>query len=272
MATAGPITEDLTTCPVCLDIYDNPKSLPCLHAFCLNCLQGTFRNNSPGDTASCPVCSKEFEIPSDGVGALQHHFIVQQLVDRIHQRQSSCDKHADKEVELYCHDCRENICLLCSAVSHRNHNSTEIREVADSFRSRIDEDAQQILSVISSLREQAVQTKQDATEFLSKVDSVKKTVLATGDVVRRSVDNQINDMLTKLESVTSESANQAKKTQKAYQQTLVSMESFHGYLQELLDKGRPSDITRAARELHDRATELLDSDVTAVKYLSLIHI
>jgi len=44
------------------------------------------------------------------------------------------------------------------------------------------------------------------------------------------------------------------------------MQSFHTYSRELLDKGRPSDITRAACELHDRATELLDSDVTAVKY------
>jgi len=28
------------------------------------------------------------------------------------------------------------------------------------------------------------------------------------------------------------------------------MESFHAYSRELLDKGRPSDITRAACELH----------------------
>ena len=46
----------------------------------------------------------------------------------------------------------------------------------------------------------------------------------------------------------------------------MSLESFHTYSRELLDKGRPSDITRAACELHDRATELLNNDVTAVTY------
>jgi len=44
------------------------------------------------------------------------------------------------------------------------------------------------------------------------------------------------------------------------------MESFHRYSHELLDKGRPSDITRAAGELHKRATELLDNDVTSDQY------
>jgi len=47
---------------------------------------------------------------------------------------------------------------------------------------------------------------------------------------------------------------------------LVAMESFHTYSRELLDKGRPSDITRAASELRTRATELLENDVTSVRY------
>ena len=54
--------------------------------------------------------------------------------------------------------------------------------------------------------------------------------------------------------------------QEQLQLELVAMESFHTYSRELLDKGRPSDITRAASELHKRATELLDNDVSSVQY------
>jgi len=53
---------------------------------------------------------------------------------------SSCDKHKDEQVKLYCYECDENICLMCSAVKHRNHESGEIPEVADSVKSRIDDD------------------------------------------------------------------------------------------------------------------------------------
>ena len=317
-------------------MFDNPKSLPCLHTFCLKCLQGYFKDKCLGDEVPCPVCRKEFEIPPDGLDGLQHHFFIQQLVDvrkvemnkefdevpcevcvkesdgdkdqistattycvdcnqklcdqcsRPHRwmkggahqvkplgveveqkliqlRGSSCDKHKDKQMELYCHDCQENICLMCFAVKHRTHNSGEIADVADSFKVRIDDHVQQILSTINAISEQSGQTKKDVSEFLSKVEDVKKKVVAVGDVIKRSVDDQVNDVLMELESVTSDSAKQAESVQEAYQLALVSLESFHTYSQELLDKGRPSDITRAGCELHDRATELLNNDVTAVK-------
>ena len=320
MATTASVTVDLTTCPICLEMFDNPKSLPCLHAFCLKCLQGHFKDMCLGDEVPCPLCRKEFEIPDDGLEGLQHHFIVQRLVDirkvqssaeivgmpcevcveesdkgstevppattycvdcnqklcdqcsRPHRkmkggghqvkplgaeveqeliqlRGSSCDKHEDKQVELYCHDCKENICLMCSAVKHRNHNSIEISEVSEDFRLRILDDGKQIQSAINAVREQSPQTKQVASEFHSKLEDMKTKILAIGEEVKHSVDRRVNDMLMELQSVMSESAKQAESVQEAYQLALVSLESFRTYSQELLDKGRPSDITRAACEL-----------------------
>jgi len=155
---------------------------------------------------------------------------------------------------------------MCSAVKHRNHNSIEIPEAAENFRSTIDEDNKAIQSAVSVVRKQSEQTKQDAAEFRIKVEDMEKKILATGEEIKRLVDDQISDILKELESVTSESGKQAASVEETYQLALVSMESFHRYSRELLDKGRPSDITRAACELHDRATELLDTDVTAVKY------
>ena len=331
------VTTNLTTCPICMEMFDNPKSLPCLHAFCLKCLQQHFDDKCLGDEVNCPMCREEFQIPSDGLAGLRHHFFVQRLVDvrkaesreefdqvpcevcleesdegldkvptatmyciycnqklcqqcsrphsrmkcGVHEvkalevetqqemtrlRESSCEKHKDKQVKLYCHDCRENICVICSAVKHRNHNSGDLPKMADTLRFGIDEDDQKILSAVSALRELLQQTEQDKTDFISEVEDVKKVVLAAGDVVKRSVDSQINDVLMKLESVTSESCNQTEIVEDKYQLALVTLESFHEYSRELLVKGRPSDITRSASELHDRATELLDSDVTAVKY------
>ena len=167
---------------------------------------------------------------------------------------------------MYCYDCKVDICVLCFAVKHRHHNSDEIPEVAENFRLRIDDDGKKVQSAINAVREQSAQTKQVAAALRNKAEDTKTKVLATDDEVKRSVDRQVNDVLIELQSVTSESAKQAESVQEAYQLALMSMESFCTYSQELLDKGRPSDITRAACELHDRATELLKNDVTAVKY------
>ena len=192
------------------------------------------------------------------LGAEVEHELIQ-------LRGSSCDEHKDKQMELYCLDCKENICLMCSAVKHKNHNSGEIPEVADNFRLIIFDDGKKIQSAINTVREQSGQSKQDAAKFRSTVEYIKRKVLAIGDEIKRSVDSQINGMLTELQSVMSESAKRAESVQEAYHLALVSMESFHTYSRELLDKGRPSEITRAACELHDRATELLNN-VTTIKY------
>ena len=80
-ATVASVAADLATCSICLGLFVNPKSLPCLHAFCLECLRDSFKNKRPGDKVPCPVCRKEFQIPANGLRSLQHHFIVQQLVD-----------------------------------------------------------------------------------------------------------------------------------------------------------------------------------------------
>ena len=193
---------------------------------------------------------------------------MQHLLELNNLRERPCDKHSDDDVVLYCHDCNENICLKCLCDSHRNHNTVQLREAADDFKLRIDGDDEQIVFGISSVREQSEDTKRATTEFRKTVKDVKKTVVATGDLVKRSVDDQINDVLMKLESVTSESDKEEQSVQEACKLGVESMENFRTRSRALLDKGRPSDITREADELHDRATELLSqsNDVTAVKY------
>jgi len=336
MATVASVTTDLTTCAVCLDLLDNPKSLPCLHAFCLKCLEGIFENKRPGNKALCPVCRNEFCIPPAGLGGLQHHFFAHLLLDvhkaakdksdespcevcfeesctssekiptatmycvnckqklckqcsKPHRRMKggghqikrlsaamekelielsgcACDKHKDEQVKLYCSDCKENICLICSAVNHRNHNCTEIAEAAADFRQTMDDDGARILLAISTLREQSREMEQDKDKFRCELDDTWNMVLATGDIIKRSVDDQVHEVLSELQKVESENAKKTDNVEESYQIALVSMESYHACATELLDKGQPCDLTRAASELHDRATELLGKDAATVKY------
>jgi len=336
METAASVTTDLTTCSICIDMLDNPKSLPCLHAFCLKCLQANFKDACTRDEVPCPVCRKDFEIPSEGLNALQHHFFAQRLVDvrkastedikeapcevclqdneegsndvptatmycvdcneklcnqcskphrymkdgahqvkpvgadaqaeLIHVRGSSCDKHEDEQVKLYCCDCKENICLICSAVNHSDHHRDEIPNVAANFRRTMNDEGAKVLSAIDTVRYQSLQATQTSAEFASEVEGVQNMIVAAGDEIRRSLDDQISEILTELQKMKKESDKQAEHVKKTYELALLSLKSFHTYTRELLEKGRPCDITRAAPQLHDRATELLGNDISAVKY------
>jgi len=77
---------------------------------------------------------------------------------------------------------------------------------------------------------------------------------------------QASEILTQLDTVMSDSAKDAEAVKKREQLALTSMEKFRVYSRELLDKGRPCDITQQGSALHNRATELLTNDVTAVRY------
>ena len=72
--------SDITLCPICLEVLDTPTSLPCLHTFCLRCLQRTFAADSPGDEASCPVCRRDFCMPAAGLATLPRNFTLDGLV------------------------------------------------------------------------------------------------------------------------------------------------------------------------------------------------
>jgi len=334
MASSESTATDWTTCPICLEVFDNPKSLPCIHGFCLRCLERYFKDNKPGDEVPCPLCRKEFKIPLKGLGGLQHHFFIQHLVDArnvstksadellcqacleenqdgkdnvsaaatmfcvdcdeslcekcsrhhrrttmkggahkvrplgaeleqelIQLRNSYCDKHKDKQVEMFCHDCNENVCLMCLAVKHRNHISGEISEVAETLRPVIDEDDTNILSGISNIQQRLEKIKEEVLEFTSQMDGVEKMVREAGETVKQLVDKQVNEVLFELTSVKSDCVKKTEIVREQLQLELVAMESFHAYSRELLDKGQPSDITRAANELHSRSTELLDRDI-----------
>jgi len=249
--------SDEVPCEVCLkESEEGSDQIRTVTMYCIDCRQ-----------MLCDQCSGPHGRSEDGSHRLKA-LTTETEQELIHLRVqgSSCNIHKDKQVESYCHDCNENICQMCIADEHRNHSSGEIPKVADNFRLRMNDDDKQIQSVTNAVCQQLEQIRRVLAEFLKNTEDVKKIVLATGDIVKRPVDSQINAVLMELQSVTSESAKQAESVQKAYQLALMSLESFHVDLQQLLDKGRPSDITRAACELHDRATELLNNDVTAVKY------
>ena len=192
------ITE-IATCPICLEDFTDPTSLPCVHSFCFKCLQRHLADCRPQDDVPCPLCRTEFRIPQSGLDGLKTNFFglktnffLQNLVDakndsaanseaepceacstdeefqhatmycvdcaqklcercslphkkmrgphdvrklgdevkaqEIWRHRTYCDNHCDKRLELFCLDCKVNICLKCSAVLHRQHQWEEIKK------------------------------------------------------------------------------------------------------------------------------------------------
>ena len=73
--------EELS-CSVCMSKYTDPKQLPCLHSFCLHCLNGIQRTSGRRDKIACPECRQEFNVPDNGnLAALPTNFRINSLLD-----------------------------------------------------------------------------------------------------------------------------------------------------------------------------------------------
>lgn len=121
------IEKDLSqiiTCTICCDTYKEPKSLPCAHSFCLNCLKGYSEAMLVGDDVPCPVCRQKIRIPDGNYEALPNAFIIEQLLEMC-KKPEKVDSDNDGKLECdvcsttaagYCIQCEQNLCYSCSSI------------------------------------------------------------------------------------------------------------------------------------------------------------
>ncbi len=102
MASANATEEsirEMLTCPICMDEFRSPRSLPCLHTFCQVCLGDYLvrKHVRPGTTFPCPTCRESVFLPKDGVKGLRSNFLIKSMLGIL---ESKDDIHNDvKESE-----------------------------------------------------------------------------------------------------------------------------------------------------------------------------
>ena len=107
------------SCSVCMVTFTEPKQLPCLHSFCLHCLEGIQRTSGRHDVITCPECRRESQVPGGKLKDLPTNFRINSLLDVLAIRDCSstgvkcgnCDK---RRVEsFYCFQCYSFWCDEC---------------------------------------------------------------------------------------------------------------------------------------------------------------
>ena len=127
MAEAPPVAnmglrdlrEELT-CPICHDIFEEPKILPCCHYYCKECIKGLVNYTGLNQPFECPECRLPTTVPQNNPNQLTTAFFVNRLkelhgkMEKAHGKvEAPCEQcHRDVSVS-FCRQCAEFICADC---------------------------------------------------------------------------------------------------------------------------------------------------------------
>ena len=112
------------TCPICYQLFKNPKYLPCHHSYCEQCLE----KMQVQSKIICPECRKEAIVPAGGVKDLPNNFFVNRMVDELvlkrkveGEEEVQCDEcDEDEPVVAYCPECNMFFCQICNEPHKRS--------------------------------------------------------------------------------------------------------------------------------------------------------
>ena len=135
--------EQQLTCPVCLDRYTQPRTLPCLHSFCHGCL-GRFPMEVQGgkNYITCPVCRQSTQQPDKGVSGFQTAFLINnflelnQVLEKVSgSQQNNCENCHKEQATGYCKQCSRFLCQTCIEMHNKwgdftSHQILEMEDVA----------------------------------------------------------------------------------------------------------------------------------------------
>ena len=257
--------EEQLTCPVCFDHYTNPKTLPCLHSFCQDCLEGLpLDKKNETYYLSCPTCRHCTELPEEGAGAFPVAFYVNNLKEMYslmkktglsNLREATCSDHG-KPLQLFCETCDTVICVTCQ---FRNHKGHECELIADSYTKH----CQKLRECLSP-----VEGKKEALKkVLSALAEREGEIRERGEGVLEEIHEMVEEMTNVLRQSERKLTEQAKRVtddklkvlseqMKSAEMSLSVLEDVEDYVEQSLKTGSPQQVLRSKKQMIERMSEV----------------
>ena len=125
------------SCPVCSDLFKDPRQLPCLHSFCLHCLKHWHQTSGGQNAFRCPKCQALSRVPASGyLKDLPTSFYLNGMIDVLAIKEcnttqvtcGNCDKKSSDA--SYCFQCCMFYCEQCLIGHNMMRNNKDHRVLA----------------------------------------------------------------------------------------------------------------------------------------------
>lgn len=260
------VLRSLTQCSVCRGRFMDPRVLPCLHTFCLDCIQHAGSSRSPGDRMSCPLCRNEFTIPDGDFDSLQKDFRLLTLLElsssSLGFKESGPEDKTDEVMKLetvFCFDCQTAVTVREHFNGHLSHNCRDIVTAIRLLRDKVDSAERKVLDWKAEIHERNRALDAVRADFNKELSHSKRTVKKRGEEMKVLVEAHIRFLENELERLEEETAGELDAEKEALDSQLVNIRRFVSKCEKFkLSKGNslPGDICRSATELSAGAENL----------------
>jgi len=288
MAATATNVDDLLLCPMCLNTFDSPRTLPCHHSFCLNCIKHHCKDKAAASKPFCPLCKQNFEVSCNDVGEFPCNDHLQRLVADGQLRGGEngnvdlkalsrrlrgvhCEKHDNQLTTSRCLDCQENVCTSCGDAHHKKHKLQTIETLAAELKPQIDADVEIVSSRIPDVRDGAERLKTERQQFVEDVDRQETAIRQKGEELKSTVDRMVDELLKQLMTIKTDGLNSALAAENRLLQVADTVQSYCEYSREILTKGGSHDVIRYANAIRAHATDLLENRITLADYAHAMH-
>ena len=258
--------EEQLTCPVCLEHYTNPKTLPCLHSFCQHCLE-VLPLDKKNETyyLSCPTCRHRTELPEEGAGAFPVAFTLNNLKEMYsltkkttnlsNPQEATCSDHG-KPLELFCETCDTVICSHCLARNHKHHeydlitdNYTKHCQKLRECLSPVEGKKEALKKVLSALAEREGEIRERGEEVLKEIHEMVGEMIG----VLRQSERKLTEQAKR---VTDDKLKVLSEQMKSAEMSLSVLEDVEDYVEQSLKTGSPQQVLRCKKEMMERMSEV----------------
>ncbi|XP_031158142.1 tripartite motif-containing protein 2 isoform X2 [Sander lucioperca] len=274
------IDKQFLICSICLDRYENPKVLPCLHTFCERCLQNYIPAHSL--TLSCPVCRQTSILPEKGVAALQNNFFITNLMDVLQRAPDSCSQeaaalnniatvatgqllscpnHGGSVMEFYCPPCETAMCQECTSGEHGEHPTVPLKDVVEQHKASLQDQLDAVKKRLPEI-DSALQTLSEILQQLTnQKSSIEDGIHTTFDELQKTLNVRKSVLLMELEV----NYGLKQKVLQAQLDTLLQgqdgINSSCNFTEQALSHGTEAEVLLVKKQMSERLIELASQEL-----------
>ncbi|XP_028339144.1 tripartite motif-containing protein 72 [Physeter macrocephalus] len=172
MSAAPGLLHQELSCPLCLQLFNEPVTAECGHSFCRACLGRVAGEPAADGTVLCPSC----QAPTRPQ-ALSTNLQLARLVEGLAQvPQGHCEEHLDP-LSIYCEQDRVLVCGVCASLgSHRGHRLLPAAEAHARLKTQLPQQKLQLQEAcmrkeksVAVLEHQLVEVEETVRQFRGAV-------------------------------------------------------------------------------------------------------